>query len=347
MEKPLLGHGPGPRSSSTTRSWEPGSFRPEIFFDNQYLNTLSRSGPLGRWPRVVHWGRRSRRSEQRGERPAGSRSAHGLRACRPASPRAWCSSTPSRSYRGRCSSSPWPLSAVGSRCGGDSADERKSRRPRGGAPGPSHDRAPRAERVRAADLARPRSRRLAAGGSGVALAAVERDPHRGRAPAGDRDRPLGRDGRLSNRAGEPHAIEIPRETYTSETIPPGGTLEHVFDGRAGTYIVRQVGSHVHQGRVVVEVDGDVTLTADESSLWKATHRFGHVDRSRLATDLDRPGRGVRPRRVAGDRHGGGSRRRHVSRCGSSSRSVGGSERRPPRGRSARLRSGSTSSRRSR
>ncbi len=73
---------------------------------------------------------------------------------------------------------------------------------------------------------------------------------------------------FGNQAGEPQVIEIPRETYTSETIPSGGTLEHVFGGRAGTYIIRQVGSQVHQGRVVVEVEGDVSLTADE------TVRFG-------------------------------------------------------------------------
>ena len=46
---------------------------------------------------------------------------------------------------------------------------------------------------------------------------------------------------FGNQAGEPQVIEIPRETYTSETILPGGTLEHVFEGRAGAYIIRQVG----------------------------------------------------------------------------------------------------------
>jgi hypothetical protein len=69
---------------------------------------------------------------------------------------------------------------------------------------------------------------------------------------------------FGNQSGQPQVIEIPRETYTSETIPPGSTLEHVFEGRAGAYIIRQVGTQVGQGRVVVEVSGDVSLTADET-----------------------------------------------------------------------------------
>ena len=89
---------------------------------------------------------------------------------------------------------------------------------------------------------------------------------------------------FGNQAGEPQVIEIPRETYTSETIPSGGTLEHVFEGGAGAYIVRQVGAQVHQGRVVVEVAGAVTLTADETVALASDSRFGAVHRSRLATD---------------------------------------------------------------
>ena len=88
---------------------------------------------------------------------------------------------------------------------------------------------------------------------------------------------------FSNRDSEPHAIEVPRETFTSEAIPPGGTLEYVFDGRAGVYIVRQLGSRVRQGRVVVEVDGTVTLTGEGvHPLRKAARRLGHVDRRGLA-----------------------------------------------------------------
>ena len=101
-------------------------------------------------------------------------------------------------------------------------------------------------------------------GGGVALAAVGVDlTAAGPQPATVTVR-WGETVVFSNRDSEPHAIEVPRETFTSEAIPPGGTLEYVFDGRAGVYIVRQLGSRVQQGRVVVEVDGTVTLTAKES-----------------------------------------------------------------------------------
>jgi plastocyanin len=72
---------------------------------------------------------------------------------------------------------------------------------------------------------------------------------------------------FSNRDSQSHVLEIPRETYTSEAIPPGGTLSYVFDGQAGVYIVRQLGTRVHQGRVVVELDGTVTATAPETILY--------------------------------------------------------------------------------
>ena len=101
-------------------------------------------------------------------------------------------------------------------------------------------------------------------GGGVALAAVGVDlTATGPQPATVTVR-WGETVVFSNRDSEAHAIEVPRETFTSEAIPPGGTLEYVFDGRAGVYIVRQLGSRVQQGRVVVEVDGTVTLTAKES-----------------------------------------------------------------------------------
>jgi hypothetical protein len=70
---------------------------------------------------------------------------------------------------------------------------------------------------------------------------------------------------FGNDSGLPQVIEIPRETYTSETIPPGGALSYVFDGRAGPYVVRQVGTQqVHQGRVVVELDGALTFSGPDT-----------------------------------------------------------------------------------
>jgi hypothetical protein len=64
---------------------------------------------------------------------------------------------------------------------------------------------------------------------------------------------------FSNADSEAHAIEIPRLEYTSEPIPPGGSLEYVFSGSRGTYIIRQLGTRIRQGRIVVQVEGTVTL----------------------------------------------------------------------------------------
>jgi plastocyanin len=58
-----------------------------------------------------------------------------------------------------------------------------------------------------------------------------------------------------------HAVTIPREEVASPAIPPGGTFEHVFDGRGGNVNFVQVGKRNHAGRVVVRVEGTVTLNA--------------------------------------------------------------------------------------
>jgi plastocyanin len=57
-----------------------------------------------------------------------------------------------------------------------------------------------------------------------------------------------------------HAVSIPRVDVTSPAIPPGGTFEHVFDGRGGRYNFIQAGKRNFSGQVVVEVEGEVTLT---------------------------------------------------------------------------------------
>jgi plastocyanin len=102
---------------------------------------------------------------------------------------------------------------------------------------------------------------LALAGAGVALAAVTVTLTASGPQPATITVPWGETVVFTNGDAEPHALEIPRETYTSETIPPGGTLEYVFDGRAGAYVVRQLGTRVHQGRVIVEVSGSLTLEA--------------------------------------------------------------------------------------
>ena len=63
---------------------------------------------------------------------------------------------------------------------------------------------------------------------------------------------------FSNSDSEAHALEFPREEFTSEPVPPGGTLEHVFTGRAGLNPFRQLGTTAFYPEVVITftVEGD-------------------------------------------------------------------------------------------
>lgn len=56
-----------------------------------------------------------------------------------------------------------------------------------------------------------------------------------------------------------HVVSIPREEFASPSIPPGGALEYVFDGRAGNYNVIQLGKRNFSGRIAVKVSGSLTL----------------------------------------------------------------------------------------
>ncbi len=56
-----------------------------------------------------------------------------------------------------------------------------------------------------------------------------------------------------------HAVSIRREDVTSPAIPPGGSFQHVFDGRRGTYNFIQSGKRNYSGQVVVKVEGEATL----------------------------------------------------------------------------------------
>lgn len=64
-----------------------------------------------------------------------------------------------------------------------------------------------------------------------------------------------------------HAITLPRINVEGPSIPPGGSWAHVFDGRGGNYLFRQLGGPAnHQGTIVVDVEGKATLTASSSSV---------------------------------------------------------------------------------
>ncbi len=244
-----------------------GQLPPEIFFDNQYLNTLVTLGAIGLLATAWFvWGAASK--TVRAARRATGREASLLAACGLAA---------SGFAFGLLFFDAFAfvqaklvfvaVAALGLRVAAAlaiPADERKGREASRRSAWPFPQPEPLGEARACPDRRHPRGRRLGAGGSRRSSCVGDRDPYRGWAPAGNGDGPLGRDGRLWQPGGEPQVIEIPRETYTSETIPSGGTLEHVFEGRAGPYIIRQVGSQVHQGRVVVEVEGEVSLTADET-----------------------------------------------------------------------------------
>jgi plastocyanin len=58
-----------------------------------------------------------------------------------------------------------------------------------------------------------------------------------------------------------HVVAIPRVTYTSPAIPPGGVLEYTFAGRSGTFRFVQQGKQNFSGQVEVTAVGSVTLKA--------------------------------------------------------------------------------------
>ncbi len=66
---------------------------------------------------------------------------------------------------------------------------------------------------------------------------------------------------FANADTEAHAIVIPAATVKSPDIPPGGTFLHVFDKKKGAYTYTQTGTRPRHGRVLVELRGEVSLTA--------------------------------------------------------------------------------------
>lgn len=65
----------------------------------------------------------------------------------------------------------------------------------------------------------------------------------------------------SNADSIEHGVTIPRAEVASPAIPPGGTFEHVFEGRGGNYNFVQLGPRNRAGQVIVRVDGTVSLRA--------------------------------------------------------------------------------------
>jgi hypothetical protein len=56
-------------------------------------------------------------------------------------------------------------------------------------------------------------------------------------------------------------VAIPRASYTSPAIPPGGELKYVFTGKSGTYPFVQQGGRNYSGQVRVSAVGSVTIKA--------------------------------------------------------------------------------------
>jgi plastocyanin len=71
---------------------------------------------------------------------------------------------------------------------------------------------------------------------------------------------------FTNADSEAHTLVIPGLTVTSPAIPPGGTFTQVFDRKKGTFIYTQTGTKPRNGRVVVKLQGEVTLTAAPNML---------------------------------------------------------------------------------
>lgn len=67
---------------------------------------------------------------------------------------------------------------------------------------------------------------------------------------------------FTNADAEAHAILIPAATTKSPDIPPGGTFLHVFDKKKGAFTYTQTGTKPRHGRVVVKLQGEVTLKAE-------------------------------------------------------------------------------------
>jgi plastocyanin len=64
---------------------------------------------------------------------------------------------------------------------------------------------------------------------------------------------------FSNGDTTEHGVTIPRDEVASPAIPPGGAFEHVFEKRGGNYNFAQLGRRNFSGRVVVQVQGSLTL----------------------------------------------------------------------------------------
>ena len=282
VEKPLLGHGPGTEALvlDDPQVVSAGQLPPEIIFDNQYLQHVGHTRDPGthRHP-VVHWGAASKhRGRSAANDREGQRSAHGLRACqRRLRRRAWCSSTPSPSFRGcSCSSRSRPSGCEWRH----SAERRRTFRERAYEP-PCW--APRADAVRA--------RRLIALGLGVAALASGGRGAGGRTASTTAAGPQpatvtvrwGETVVFSNRDSEPHVIEVPRETY-HERGHSAGRDARVRLRRSSRRRTSSASSAAGPSGPCRGRGGRaVTLTAKESHpLRKAARRLGHVDRRGLA-----------------------------------------------------------------
>jgi hypothetical protein len=72
---------------------------------------------------------------------------------------------------------------------------------------------------------------------------------------------------FTNGDNKEHGVTIPRTRSQSPSIPAGGTWEHVFDGRRGSYLFRQMGGGPNfNGNIVVELTGTVAFAASATML---------------------------------------------------------------------------------
>jgi plastocyanin len=72
---------------------------------------------------------------------------------------------------------------------------------------------------------------------------------------------------FTNGDNKEHGITIPRTRSQSPSIPAGGTYEHVFDGRRGSYLFRQTGGGPNaNGNIVVDLSGTVAFAASSTML---------------------------------------------------------------------------------
>jgi hypothetical protein len=67
---------------------------------------------------------------------------------------------------------------------------------------------------------------------------------------------------FANADNKAHSVTIPRIGLDSPTIEPGATFEHVFNGRRGNYLWRQLGGGPNfPATIIVDLKGTVSLVA--------------------------------------------------------------------------------------